>query len=197
MEAISVENYNYVFNASSLLHISPEFNKYPNRKLGSQPIFTYQTPLGYVPVIDINTEQLLEFINNMKCGIDCHLRFISDPLCDNTYCDEIWICKGNKFYFTEYEDGHSAFDHCWIDITHDFIYKLDKIYNIVTLKPIEYYDDYSKDTEIKKEEKWQIKNLNTNINIGPFGKGLIELIKYNEADYYLIGNNGRCSFSYY
>lgn len=99
--------------------------------------FTYLTPInGFVPILHIYKNDLEQFIHNMEQNNDCEIYFLSDPLFDNPkICCSKWICKNNKFYFTEYEDGHCPFCSYYLDLNkyvemkRKIIDKLKIIYN--------------------------------------------------------------------
>ena len=106
------ENRNYLLSETTNLH--------------KDAFFTYKTPFyGNVPILHIYKNDMLQFIENVEQGKDCELYFISDPITDYLQiCCSKWMLKNNKFYFTEYEDGHSAFCDYYVDMSNDIVDKL-------------------------------------------------------------------------
>lgn len=94
--------------------------------------FTYLTALGSVPIVHIYKDDFKNFIENMENKKDCEINFITDPLYNSPNdpkCCSSFVCKNNKFYFMEYEDGHSAFCAYYVDTTSEIIDRLKIIYN--------------------------------------------------------------------
>ncbi len=44
---------------------------------------TYKTPLGSVPIIDLDKSKLLNFIKNIENNISDVFTFVSNPLCNS------------------------------------------------------------------------------------------------------------------
>lgn len=87
----------------------------------SDPLYNSIYPpydLDNVPSCNSNSDPLCYLHNYPLC--DLH----NDPKC----CSK-WIYKNNKFYFMEYEDGHSAFCAYYVNMTNDLVDKLKIIYN--------------------------------------------------------------------
>lgn len=97
----------------------------------------YNTPEGCVPVVHMYKDKLKTFIESLTHGTDDTFYFISDPLHNysstnrsgkkDPKCCSVWECHDGKLYYTEYEDGHSAYDYYCTPVTDTIIVRIKQI----------------------------------------------------------------------
>lgn len=96
----------------------------------------YTTPEGgWMPVVHMYKDRLAQFIDCLETNTDDRFYFISDPLQGGfrkrQTCCSFWESRGGKIHYTEYEDGHSAYDTCYADITNTLIDRIRAIYEMI------------------------------------------------------------------
>lgn len=97
--------------------------------------FTYKTPNGNVPIISMDKDKLEKFIQDMENQTNSIFHFNSAPLnhqSSENFQNETWVYFDQKFYFVDYDDGHSAFDTYCMTVTQDLINKIKIIYNSIS-----------------------------------------------------------------